>query len=117
MTTREERSVGSIADRGNRDAPGVAVEYGGGCRPLPEHRSDRDLPAGRSWRYCEPGIDLARSEAASGEGSTSGRFGAGRQPWAAAAVLPGLQRRMPPEGLAGTPHRDAVWRSDCGGFS
>ena len=31
---------------------------------------------------------------------------------AAAAVLLGLQRKMPPEGLAGTPHRDAVWRSD-----
>jgi hypothetical protein len=31
---------------------------------------------------------------------------------AAAAVLLGLQRKMPPEGLAGTPHRDAVWRGD-----
>jgi hypothetical protein len=84
---------------------------------LPEHRSDRDLPAKTSWRYCELGIDLTRSEAASGERSTSGRFRAGRQPWAAAAVPPGLQRKMPPEGLAWTPHRDAVWRSDCAASS
>ena len=27
-------------------------------------------------------------------------------------VLLGLQRKMPPEGLAGTPHRDAAWRDD-----
>jgi hypothetical protein len=27
-------------------------------------------------------------------------------------VLLGLQRKMPPEGLAGAPHRDAVWRGD-----
>jgi hypothetical protein len=27
MTTREVRSVGSIADRGNADATGVAVDY------------------------------------------------------------------------------------------
>jgi hypothetical protein len=30
MTTREVRSVGSIADRGNGDAMGVAVDYDGG---------------------------------------------------------------------------------------
>jgi len=47
----------------------------------------------------------------------SGRFGAGRQPWAAAAVLPGLQRKMPPEGMAGSLHCDAVWRSDCAASS
>ena len=34
------------------------------------------------------------------------------QPWAAAAVLPVLHRKMPPEGLAGALHRDAVRRSD-----
>jgi hypothetical protein len=45
------------------------------------------------------------------------RFRAGRPPWAAAAVLAGLQRKMPPEGLAGTPHRDVVWRSDCAASS
>ena len=60
----------------------------------------------------ERGIDLARSEAASGERSTSGRFRTSRQPWAAAAVLLSLQWKMPPEGLAGTPHSDAVWRGD-----
>jgi hypothetical protein len=27
-------------------------------------------------------------------------------------VLLGLQQKMPPEGLARTPHRNAVWRSD-----
>jgi len=57
---------------------------------------------------AERGIDLARSEAASGRRSTSGCFRTSHQPWAAAAVLLGL----PPEGLAGTPHRDAVWRGD-----
>jgi hypothetical protein len=30
MTTREARSVGSTADRGNGDAMGVAVDYDGG---------------------------------------------------------------------------------------
>jgi hypothetical protein len=45
------------------------------------------------------------------------RVWAGRQPWAAAAVLPGLQRKMPPEGPAATPHQAAVWRSDCAASS
>jgi hypothetical protein len=27
-------------------------------------------------------------------------------------MLPVLRWKMPPEGLAGTPHRNAVWRSD-----
>jgi hypothetical protein len=65
-----------------------------------------DLPAGRSCRYREPGIDLAGSEAGSGERSTSGGFRAGRQQWAAAALLPVVRRKMPPEGLAG--HRIAT---------
>ena len=29
----------------------------------------------------------------------------------------GLQRKMPPEGLAGSLHRDAVRRSDCAASS
>jgi hypothetical protein len=82
--------------------------------PLPEHRPGGDLPAGRSCRYCEFGFDPARSEAASGERSTSGGFRAGRQPRAAAAVLPVLRREMPSEGLAGVLRRDAVRRSDGG---
>ena len=43
MTRQEVRSVGSIADRGNGDAMGVAVDCDRGWCPLPEHRSDRDL--------------------------------------------------------------------------
>jgi hypothetical protein len=58
------------------------------------------------------GLNLGGSEAASGERSTSGRFRTSRQPWAAAAVLLSLRRKIPPEGLAGTPHRDAVWCGD-----
>jgi hypothetical protein len=42
----------------------------------------------------------------------SGHCGASRQPQAAAAVLLGLQRKMPSEGLAEPSHSDAVWRSD-----
>jgi hypothetical protein len=65
----------------------------------------------RSCRYREPGFDLIRSEAGSGERSTSGGFRAGQQPWAAAAVLPVLRRKMPPEGLAWASHRDVVRQS------
>jgi hypothetical protein len=49
------------------------------------------------------GFDAARSEAAVGECSTSDRCRTGRQPWAAAAVLPILWRKMPPED----------WRGHC----
>jgi hypothetical protein len=58
------------------------------------------------------GLTFARSEAGSGERSTSGGFRAGRPPRAVAAVLSILRRKMPPEGLAGALHRDAVRRSD-----
>jgi hypothetical protein len=52
--------------------------------------------------------NLGLSQAASGKRSTRSGFRAGRPPWAAAAVLPILRRKMPHEGLAGAPHRDAV---------
>jgi hypothetical protein len=62
--------------------------------------------------YKDDPDTFPRSEAGSGERSTSGDFRAGRPPWAAAAVLPVLRRKMPPEGLARALHRDAVRRSD-----
>ena len=63
------------------------------------------LAISRTW------ADLARSAAGSAERSTSGGFRAGRQSWAAAAALPVLQWKKPPEGLAGALHRNAVRRS------
>jgi hypothetical protein len=58
------------------------------------------------------GLTLPEAKQRSGERSTNGHCGASRQPQAAAAVLLGLQRKMPSEGLAEPSHSDAVWRSD-----
>jgi hypothetical protein len=78
--------------RGKANAMGVAVATGEDDR-CPSTDLIGDLPAGRSCRHREPGFDLTRSEAGSGERSTRGGFWAGRQPWAAATVLPVLRRQ------------------------
>jgi hypothetical protein len=89
---------GSVQRVGEDDTPGTRgrVDSRLGERGCDGCRLEGDI--------ASLGLTLPEARQVLASAKTSGAFRTGRQPWAAVAVLPVLDRKMPPEGLAGAPH-------------